>query len=75
MTQTIQIVGALAVLAAYVLAQARKLRDDSLPYLLLNLAGSGALAALALLGRQWGFLLLEGSWALVSAVALARKTS
>jgi hypothetical protein len=41
------------------------------PYLILNLAGSAVLAADAAAGSQWGFLLLEGEWAVVSLVGLA----
>jgi hypothetical protein len=59
------------VLAGFVLAQRGKLRPTSLVYLTLNLIGSGVLAVDAALGRQWGFLLLEGVWAIVSAVGLA----
>jgi hypothetical protein len=39
----------------------------------LNLAGATALAILAWREEQWGFLLLEGVWALVSAVALVTR--
>lgn len=38
---------------------------------MLNLAGSAILAADAAAGAQWGFLLLEGAWALVSLLGLA----
>jgi hypothetical protein len=38
----------------------------------LNLIGAAILAVLAAHERQWGFLLLEASWALVAAATLAR---
>lgn len=68
--QVVQIVGSLLVLAAFVASQRRWLDPRSRLYLVLNVLGSGALAVEALLGRQWGFLLLEGVWAFVSAVGL-----
>jgi hypothetical protein len=70
---TVQIAGALAILAAFVLAQAGVLGQRSQRYLVLNLAGSAVLAVDAYLGRQWGFLLLEGVWAVVSAWGLAAR--
>ena len=51
---------------------------ESRPYLWLNLVGSVILTALALHEHQWGFLLLESVWAVVSAyglVSVARKAS
>jgi hypothetical protein len=69
-SQVLQILGALAVLGAFIAVQAGWLMPRSYPSLILNLAGSGLLAVLALIGGQWGFLLLEASWAAVSAAGL-----
>jgi hypothetical protein len=51
------------------------LDQRSYTYLLLNLIGSAILAVLAWLAVQWGFLLLEGVWALVSLWSLLRRPS
>jgi hypothetical protein len=75
MDQLIQIAGALLVLAAFTAAQLGRLDPYSRTYLVLNLAGSTVLSYLALAGRDWGFLLLEGVWALVSAWGLLRLAS
>jgi hypothetical protein len=64
--QAVQILGAVLILAAFVLAQARVLTQDSYAYLVPNLLGALVLTADAWLGRQWGFVLLEGVWAIVS---------
>lgn len=70
MGQVVQIVGSLLILAGYALAQRGLLDQKSLRYLSLNLSGSTVLAVEAFLERQWGFLLLEGVWAIVSAFSL-----
>lgn len=70
MSQLVQIVGALAILAAFAAAQARRVDVRSSSYLWLNFAGSGVLAVDAWHEAQWGFLLLEGVWALVSLAGL-----
>ena len=72
MDQIVQVVGALLILAAFAAAQFDKLDVESKLYLWLNLVGSIILAALAWHEQQWGFLLLEAVWAVVSAYSLAR---
>jgi hypothetical protein len=71
MDQVIQVVGALLILTAFTAVQAERMRPDSRLYLALNLVGSAILAVLALIGSQWGFVLLEGVWGVVSAWSLA----
>lgn len=72
MDQVIQIVGAALILTAYVAAQVERLDPQSHLYLSLNLVGSIILAVLAAIGSQWGFLLLEGAWAIVSLWGLIK---
>jgi hypothetical protein len=69
--QLVQIVGALLILAGFAAVQFERMRPDSRLYLTLNLVGSAILAVLAWHESQWGFLLLETVWAIVSAWGLA----
>ena len=68
----VQILAALFILAAFGLAQARVLSPQAQAYLVLNVVGASVLAVDAYVERQWGFLLLEGAWALIAAAGLAR---
>jgi hypothetical protein len=68
--QVTQVVGALLILAAFAAAQFDRLHPHSRLYLVLNLVGSAILTVLAAVERQFGFLLLEGVWALVSLWSL-----
>ena len=72
MEQLIQLVGALLVLLGYLFTQTGRLDGAARSYLIINLVGSALLALVAALGQQWGFLLLNGVWSLISLVNLAR---
>ena len=68
----IQVVGALLILVGFAALQGGYLRPDSRLYLSLNLIGSAVLTWLAWSEEQWGFLLLEAVWAIVSLWGLVR---
>jgi hypothetical protein len=72
MDQLIQIVGALLILSAFAAAQFGAMDPHSRIYLVLNLVGSAILTGLAWDQRQWGFLLLESVWAVVSLWGLVQ---
>jgi hypothetical protein len=70
--QLVQIAGALLILSGFVLAQFGVLDPRSFWYLLVNFVGSAVLTVDAYREAQWGFLLLELVWAIVSAVGLVQ---
>ena len=70
----LEIAGAVTILIAFAAAQAGKLRQRTVAYQLLNLLGSGVLAVIAAVESSWGFLLLEGSWAVISLIGLLTLT-
>jgi hypothetical protein len=70
--QLVQIGGSLLILAAFAASQAGRLPIDSQLYLVLNFVGSAILAVLAWIDQQWGFLLLESVWAVVSLYSLVQ---
>jgi hypothetical protein len=70
--QIVSLVGSMLILAAFAANQLGRLGSASRPYLSLNLVGSFVLSIIAIEERQWGFLLLEGVWTIVSAFSLWR---
>ncbi len=72
MIQIVSLVGSLLILAAYVAGQRGLMRPEQRTYVVLNFVGSVVLTFVAIAEEQWGFLLLEGVWALVSGYTLLR---
>lgn len=64
--------GALMILGAYAAQQLGWLKPVGAPHAVLNLMGGGLVAGVAALTHSPSVVMLEGTWALISAAALAR---
>jgi hypothetical protein len=70
--QTLSILGAIFVLAGYIGHQFHWLDSKRMPYNLMNALGAALLAYVALHPFSAGFLILEGTWTVVSLIALLK---
>jgi len=70
MLQLISVLGALLILLPFAGSQLGRLSTASVSYQIMNLVGSALLTGVAVIERQAGFILLEGTWAIVSVVGL-----
>ena len=70
--QVLSLAGAFLILAAYVSNQRGWIGPAHRSYALLNLVGALCLGWVAIVDNRWGFILLEGIWALVSIPPLVR---
>lgn len=75
MNQAIAFIASVIVLGAYALLQTGKLSNEGRLFNFMNFVATGALALIAWLEHQWGFLFLEGTWSVVSMYALIKYWS
>ena len=65
-------VGVALLLIAFLMNLLRKWSQDSIQYILLNTIGAGLACASSVLIHFFPFIILEGTWMLVSLFALAK---
>lgn len=70
--QLVSMAGAVLILAAYAGLQMKRMLPDSILYQVLNAAGGILLCITAVVERQYGFIVLEGSWAVIAGFGLVR---
>lgn len=66
-------IGVAILLAAFLLNLLGKISKDGLPYILLNIIGAGLACLASYLINYLPFVVLEGTWMLVSIIALVKK--
>jgi hypothetical protein len=69
-TDSIGFIGVTILLIAYFLNLTDKIGKDSVVYLQMNFFGAGLACLASVLMNYWPFIILEGSWALVSAIGI-----
>ena len=73
LTQISSMSGAVLILAAYFALRLGRIGERSLAYLVLNLVGGLCLFYSAVVTRQAGFILLEGSWVGISLYGIKTR--
>jgi hypothetical protein len=71
--QLIQIFGALLNMGAFALLHFEIAPSSALRYLIPNWVGSVLLVGSAYVDHQWGFLMLEAAWVLVTGYAIIAR--
>jgi hypothetical protein len=70
--QVISVFGSLAILAAFVANQRGWIYPSQLSYAAANFVGAAILTVVAIVDQQVGFILLQGTWTLVSLIGIVR---
>ncbi len=71
-TDSIGFIGVTILLIAYFLNLTDKIEKDSLVYLQMNFFGAGLACLASVLMNYWPFIILEGSWTIVSAFGILK---
>jgi hypothetical protein len=72
-TDIIGFIGVTILLIAYFLNLNNKLEKESLVYLQMNFIGAGLACLASVLMNYWPFIILEGSWTIVSAFGILKS--
>ena len=72
MIQLISVAGALLILLPFAGSQLGRLSPHSLAYQMMNLVGAASLTTVAVIEVQYGFILLEGIWTIMSGIGLLK---
>ena len=70
--QILSLAGAALILTAYAASQFGYMKQASVSYQALNLFGGAALCITAVETRQYGFIILEGAWTLLSGAGILK---
>ena len=71
-TDSIGFIGVAILLIAYFLNITDKIGKDSMVYLQMNFFGAGLACLASVLMNYWPFIILEGSWTMVSAFGILK---
>lgn len=73
--QSVSLAAACVVLYAFYMQQRGMWQASEVRYLACNFVGTAVLTVVAWIGSQWGFVLVEAIWALVSLRGLLRAVA
>lgn len=74
-TDIIGFIGVTILLIAFFLQLIDKISKDHYPYILMNLFGAALSCFASVLLKYWPFIVLEGTWTLVSVWGLLQLTT